>query len=79
MLLETQKKVGKIDVVIGNNDWVNSLFKKVGIPSLRTEFFYRDALEGQHIRKLIKQKKQWQTLVPKAIYSSLNKKFNLHL
>lgn len=75
-LLETQKKVGTIDVVIGNNDWVNNLFKKVGIPSLRTEFFYRDALEGQHIRRLISQNKKWDFLVPKNIYAFLAKKFH---
>jgi nicotinamide-nucleotide adenylyltransferase len=75
-LSETLEKVGKIDVVIGNNDWVNNLFKKIGIPALLTEFFYRDALEGQYIRKLIRQNRKWEHLVPENLSTLLLKKLN---
>jgi len=68
--------VGVIDVVVGNNDWANNLFKKVGTGSFRTEFFYRDALEGQNLRGRIKKHQKWSDLVPEYIYSRLSQKLD---
>lgn len=75
-LENTRQKLGQIDVVVGNNDWVNNLFKKVGIGSFRTDFFYRDALEGQNLRGRIRKHQKWSNLVPEYIYSRLSQKLN---
>lgn len=70
-LENTRKKVGQIDVVVGNNDWVNNLFKKVGILSFRTEFFYRNALEGKNLRSRIRKHQKWDNLVPEYLFGQL--------
>lgn len=57
-------KVGKFDIVIGNNDWVNGIFASHGYKVLRVDYFRRDELEGQLIRKLMRENKKWEDRVP---------------
>jgi nicotinamide mononucleotide adenylyltransferase len=61
------KKIGKVDVVIGDNEWVNQLFEKVNVPAIRIGFLDRKRLEGKVIRLLIHQKKKWKDRVPKYL------------
>ncbi len=65
------KRAGKFDVVIGNNDWVNGIFTKVGIPVLLVNYYKRDILEGQKIRKLMRDGKKWEERVPKYLLHSI--------
>lgn len=58
------KNAGKINVVIGNNEWTNGIFERAGYPVLRLGFFKRYLYEGAKIRKLMAQKKRWQDRVP---------------
>jgi len=61
------KKTGSVDVVVGNNEWVNGIFEGVGIPAVRVGHFKREILEGSKIRKLMKEKKKWQGRVPEYL------------
>ncbi len=45
------QKAGNIEVVIGNNDWVNSIFKKAGYPVVEIPLLNRSVYEGKVIRK----------------------------
>lgn len=67
------KKTGKVDIVIGNNDWVNGIFENANISSLRIKHYKRNILEGTKIRKLMKENKKWQSRVPKYLLSSISK------
>lgn len=59
------QKTGKIDVVISNNDdGVNIFFEEAGYPILRIGFHNREELEGQQIRKLLREQKSWENRVP---------------
>lgn len=60
----TIKKTGKIDLVIGNNDWVNGIFEKKKIKILRVAYYKRFIFEGEKIRKLISENQQWENRVP---------------
>ena len=51
---ETIKRVGKVDATIGNNDWVNGIFEKHGIPVVRTSFYFREIYEGKKIRSKLR-------------------------
>jgi len=55
---------GKIDVVIGNNEWTNGIFERAGYPVLRVGFYKRDLYEGVKIRKQIAQGRDWKDKVP---------------
>lgn len=61
---ETIKKAGKVDVVIGNNEWVNGLFEKKGYKILRLSYYKRHLYESTKVRKLIKTGKKWHARVP---------------
>lgn len=63
---------GKLDVVIGNNEWTNRIFEKAGYPILRLGFYKRYLYEGVKIRKLIKSGKSWENRVPEYIVKTLN-------
>ncbi len=60
----TIKLAGKFNVVIGNNEWVNGIFEKRGYPIVRVGFYKRYLMEGEKIRKLMKEKKPWENRVP---------------
>lgn len=57
-------QTGPVNVVIGNNEWVNGIFEKRGYPILRAGYYKRYLLEGEKIRELMKTGGSWQTRVP---------------
>lgn len=65
------KNSGDIDVVIGNNEWPNRIFETRGYKIWRVGFFKRYLYEGEKIRELIRQKKQWFDRVPENIVTSI--------
>ncbi|MBP9718844.1 MAG: adenylyltransferase/cytidyltransferase family protein [Candidatus Levybacteria bacterium] len=64
---EVLQKAGNFDVVIGNNDWVNSLLGDAGKKVLTLPYFQRFLYEGQKIRKNMKEGKEWENRVPSYI------------
>ncbi|MBI4226030.1 adenylyltransferase/cytidyltransferase family protein [Candidatus Roizmanbacteria bacterium] len=58
------KLAGKIDLVIGNNEWTNRIFEAAGFPILRLGFYKRYLYEGIKIRKLMKAQQRWENRVP---------------
>lgn len=48
-------EAGRFDIVIGNNDWVNDLFKKAGYHIIEIPFFNRKVYEGKTIRKKLRE------------------------
>ncbi len=66
-LVETLKQTGEIDVVAGNNDWTNGIFKDAGYSVLVVSHYKRYILEGYKIRKLMKEGKDWKNRVPSYI------------
>lgn len=67
----TSKSVGKFDVVVSNNEWVNGIFERHSIAVLREGYYKRYMLEGQKIRKLMREKKGWEDRVPKYLISNI--------
>lgn len=67
----TVKQAGKVDIVVGNNEWVNKIFEKHGYPILRAGYFHRYLYEGEKIRKLMKEGKKWQNRIPNYLYRKL--------
>lgn len=65
--------VGKIDVVVGNNEWTNGIFERAGYPILRLGFYKRYLYEGEKIRKLMKSGKKWEERVPAYLIEHLTK------
>lgn len=63
-LKDTLKRSGSVDAVIGNNDWVKGIFENAGFSVIRIPYYKRFILEGQKIRKLMKNGKSWQNRVP---------------
>ncbi len=63
----TLRQSGPVDVIIGNNEWVNGIFEKRGYPILRVGYYKRYLLEGEKIRKLMQQGRDWENRVPKYI------------
>lgn len=71
-LKETLRKTGPIDVVIGNNEWVNGIFEGAHIPVVRIGHYKRDILEGTKIRQRIREHKSWEDRVPKYLVTEIN-------
>ncbi len=74
-------KTGNIDIIVGNNEWPNRIFEKQGYTIWRVGFFKKYLYEGEKIRELIRQKKQWFDRVPHylvlPIQSLLTKQKNI--
>lgn len=52
------EKVHDVDLIVGNNDWVNDIFENAGYNVLRVPFYKRHIYQGKVIReKLRKQNK----------------------
>lgn len=62
------KKTGPVEVVIGNNEWVNGIFENVNIPAIRIGYLKRHLYEGTKIRDLMRNKKKWEDRVPDYLY-----------
>ncbi len=67
---------GRFDIIIGNNEWTNGIFEKQGYKILRAGFFKRYIYEGEKIRSLIRQKKQWSDRVPDYLVKPIIKLLN---
>lgn len=59
-----QKRVGHFDVSIGNNDWVNGIFKKASIPVIEVPYLKKALYSGTAIRMLVKEGKPWKDRIP---------------
>jgi nicotinamide-nucleotide adenylyltransferase len=70
-LKKVLQKTGKPDIIIGNNEWVNGIFKRAGFAVLRPGFYKRCLYEGVKIRKLISEGKKWKDRVPKYLIPKL--------
>lgn len=68
---DLKKKIPGVDVVVGDNEWVNEIFERHNIPAVRVGYFKRHILEGTKIRKNIKEKKPWQERVPDYLISKI--------
>lgn len=66
-LQKTIEQSGPFDVVIGNNDWVNGIFRNAGYRILEIAHYKRFLYEGYKIRRLMRMGKNWQHRVPKYI------------
>ncbi len=53
-LQETIRTTGKVDVVVGNNGWVNGIFIDAHIQALEVPLLNRHAYEGKTIRKQLR-------------------------
>lgn len=53
--VKTMPNVGKINIVIGNNDWVNSIFKKAGYKVIPIPLLQRETYQGALIRKTLRK------------------------
>jgi nicotinamide-nucleotide adenylyltransferase len=73
-LREALKKVGRFDVLIGNDDWTDNIFERANYTVLRLGFYKRQLYEGTKIRKLQKNKKEWSSRVPHYLVKYLHKK-----
>ncbi|MBI1862661.1 adenylyltransferase/cytidyltransferase family protein [Candidatus Microgenomates bacterium] len=62
------KQTGPIDVVVSNNDWVNGIFTRVGIPSLSVPLYRRDLYEGKKIREILKDSQQYHDYLPEYVW-----------
>lgn len=72
-LKKTLLKVEKIDAVIGNNNWVNGIFKNAGYAIVKFPFYKREIYEGIQIRNLIKSGKKWDDRVPEYLKEIITK------
>jgi len=63
------KKSGNdnVDVIIGNNEWVNGIFEKRGYEIMRVGYYKRYIFEGEKIRKLMRENNEWKNRVPSYI------------
>lgn len=65
------KKTGRVEVVIGDNEWVNGIFENAKIPALRIGHHKRRILEGTKIRKLMRENKKWESRVPTYLVNKI--------
>lgn len=47
---ETLRRTGDIDIVVGNNGWVNDIFQRGGIKTQKVPFIARERFQGTVIR-----------------------------
>ncbi len=64
-LQETIQKAGYIDIVFGNNEWVNEIFERAGYSVKRVPYYKRDIYEGTKIRKEMEATKNPQEVLKK--------------
>lgn len=60
----TKEHVGKFDLSIGNNEWVNGIFEAADISILRVPYYKRFLYEGKRIRKLMREGRPWEGRIP---------------
>lgn len=64
---------GPVDVVIGDNDWVNDIYASHGVLVQKVGYHKREILEGTKIRHQMKTKKPWKARVPKYLVPHIDK------
>ncbi len=67
---EVDKEVGSVELVVGNNDWVNDLYKRYAaypVDTTHVDLYKRYLLEGYKIRELIRKGGVWQDRVPEYL------------
>lgn len=52
------KQTGPVDVVVGQNDWVNDLYAAKGYPVVKPTLYKRHIYEGRKIREKMRQNGQ---------------------
>jgi nicotinamide-nucleotide adenylyltransferase len=70
---ETLKRTGNVDVVFGNNDWVNGIYRKFKIPVIEVDYHKRETLEGKKIRELLRTEQKWEERVPEYLAGKIRK------
>lgn len=55
-LSQLLKKIGKIEVVFGNNEWPNGIFESAGFKVVRVPLYKRNIYEGTKIRAKLHKK-----------------------
>ncbi|MCL4375156.1 adenylyltransferase/cytidyltransferase family protein [Patescibacteria group bacterium] len=63
-LQQLLKNVKSFDVVVGNNEWTNSILAGAGYPIMRIGYYQRYRYEGVKIRRLMQEGKNWQDRIP---------------
>lgn len=54
-LQETLRKTGDVDIVVGNNDWVNGIFERANHRTLEVPLLNRNSYEGKKIRQKLRE------------------------
>ena len=72
-LEKTLDVIGAIDVIIGNNEWVNSIFEAKNYPILRIGLYKRYLYESQKIRELIRAGHKWSNRIPSYLVKAIKK------
>ncbi len=67
------KLTGDVDVVIGDNSWVNEIYAAHNIPVIQIGYHKRHLLEGKKIRHHIQKKKSWKARVPKYLHKLIER------
>lgn len=68
------KLTGKVDVVVGDNSWVNGIYNAHNIPVIEIGHHKRHILEGKKIRHQMKNSKPWKSRVPTYLHKLMDKK-----
>lgn len=63
-----EKLTGPVDVVIGDNEWVNGIYRAEKIPVIEVGLHKRHILEGKKIRHQMRLKLSWKSRVPKYLH-----------
>lgn len=53
---------GRVDVVVGHNDWVNGIFRKREIPVIEPVMYHREVYEGTKIRDELRREQELRLL-----------------
>jgi len=67
------KRIPNVEVIVGDNEWVNGIFERHGIPAMRIGYYKRHLLEGTKIRTLLDNKKSISQRVPSYIAKEIHK------
>lgn len=66
-----KKRIPGVEVIIGDNEWVNGIFERHGLPVLRIGYYKRHILEGTKIRNMLREGKSATRRIPKYLLSHL--------
>ncbi|MGE5041488.1 MAG: adenylyltransferase/cytidyltransferase family protein [Candidatus Levyibacteriota bacterium] len=69
-----KKRIPGVEVIVGDNEWVNGIFERHGLAAERIGYYKRHILEGTKIRRRMEDKKEWQSRVPHYMVSEIEEK-----